>query len=179
MAGFLGSFVEPVGADGGDVGTVFHGPVVVGKVGGQEVEAVAHDALPLQTGDGRPDALFGRLLIDGAVADRLELAAPAVVKDDAVDGVGEVGGGHPVQDHVAHGDLALPGLALAFGGDDAGEPVKLILPPGGSGGGEGDGGGLAVPGDLQPQKGGQGADGDKGAAGVQEDGAVRGMGVLS
>ncbi len=112
-------------ADGLPVGAARVDPGALGQGRGEEIEGVPCGIFP---GQGPPGGLQGQLrglACHGAVGHGLELHAVFIVKNDLRDAVGEVPAGHPVQNHVAHGDLALQGLAAALGVDNAGEPVVV------------------------------------------------------
>ena len=56
---------------------------------------------------------------------RLELDAVFAVEDHGRDGGGKVLTFHPVEYHIAHGDLSCQGFSLRLRMDDAAEPVKV------------------------------------------------------
>ena len=90
------SEVEVVAADGCNVFPVFRDPKVLRQSGGEKVQAFADYVSALQTKFGGFYAFFGGGVINGAVAYRFKLTAPAAVKNHAVNRVGEFGAGNTV-----------------------------------------------------------------------------------
>ena len=110
-------------ADGAVIGAAGGYPGPGGQGGGVEVKAIPYRGGPLQAELGGQHCRVSGPVIDGPVGHRLELHAVFPVKDHLLHRVGELAAGHPVEHHVAHGDLPQQGFPSALGGDDAGEPV--------------------------------------------------------
>ena len=112
-------------ADGLLVGAVGVDPCALGQGRRVEVQGGADDVFPVQRPLGRLHGLGRGGLVDAAVAHRLKLDGVLPVENDALHCVRKLAALHPVQDHIAHGDLPGDGFPAAFGVDDPGQPVQL------------------------------------------------------
>lgn len=88
-----------------------------------EPESVGEDDGAVQTKLCRDNAVRIRLLVNAAAAGGGELIA---LEDHFIDRVGEACAPDPVEDDVAHTDLAFQGLIAAFGVDDMGQPIQGV-----------------------------------------------------
>lgn len=110
-------------ANGGEIRAVGDNPGAGGEGGSVEVQSALHGFFSVENPTGGLYGGGGGSIIDGAVGHRFKLHGILAVKDHGGNRIREGLAGHPVQYHVAHGDLTLHGLAAALCADDAGEPV--------------------------------------------------------
>lgn len=94
-------------ADSREVLAVFPDPCTLGKGRAKEIQTVVHAAGAVQNQSGSENAFFGGGEIDRSVGDGLKLYGVLRVEDHGADRAGKFRGRHPVEYHVAYGDLAV------------------------------------------------------------------------
>ena len=120
-------FVKIVISDAEVKGAIFYDPVVGCQPRIEEEQRRITDRVALQADLGGDHRARRRLLVDRTEGHGRKLRAVLAVEDHAVDRIGIGCVAYAVEHHVAHGDLSQKGLALGLGGNDAREPVEIVL----------------------------------------------------